>query len=129
MKYIQGQNRSQTYLFPVSLDDAIGADNEVRLIDIFVDSLALESYGFQIEHTENGRPAYHPGDLLKLFIYGYMNKIRSSRRLEKESKRNIEVMWLLGSLHPDHNTLSSSSFNSSRDIATTFPLRIRRYGD
>ena len=107
MKYIQGQNRSQTYLFPVTLDDAIGEDNEVRLIDVFVDSLALESYGFQIEHTENGRPAYHPGDLLKLFIYGYMNKIRSSRRLEKESKRNIEVMWLLGNLQPDHNTISN----------------------
>ncbi len=76
MKYIQGQNRSQTYLFPVTLDDAIGSDNEVRLIDVFVDSLALESFGFKIEHAENGRPAYHPGDLLKLFIYGYMNKIR-----------------------------------------------------
>ena len=70
MKYIQGQNRSQTYLFPVSLDDAISEDNEVRLIDAFVDSLSLESYGFQIDQGENGRPAYHPGDLLKLFIYG-----------------------------------------------------------
>jgi transposase len=120
MKYIQGQNRSQTYLFPVSLDDAIGADNEVRLIDIFVDSLALESFGFQIEHTENGRPAYHPGDLLKLFIYGYMNKIRSSRRLEKESKRNIEVMWLLGSLHPDHNTISNFRRDNPRAIKKVF---------
>ncbi len=107
MKYIQGQNRTQTYLFPVTLDDAISADNEVRLIDVFVDSLALEGYGFQIDHCENGRPAYHPGNLLKLFIYGYMNKIRSSRRLEKESKRNIEVMWLMGSLQPDHNTISN----------------------
>jgi transposase len=107
MKYIQGQNRTQTYLFPVSLEDAIEEDNEVRLIDLFVDSLALERFGFQIDHMENGRPAYHPGDLLKLFIYGYMNKIRSSRRLEKECKRNIEVMWLLGNLHPDHNTISN----------------------
>ena len=73
MKYIQGQNRSHTYLFPVTLDDAINEDNEVRLIDVFVNSLALESYGFQIDHCENGRAAYHPGDLLKLFIYGYMN--------------------------------------------------------
>ncbi len=107
MKYIQGKNRSQTHLFPVSLEDAISADNEVRLIDVFVDSLALESYEFQVDHSENGRPAYHPGDLLKLFIYGYMNKMRSSRRLEKECKRNIEVMWLLGSLQPDHNTISN----------------------
>jgi transposase len=120
MKYIQGQNRSQTYLFPVSIDDAIDAENEVRLIDIFIDSLALEDYGFQIEHTENGRPAYHPGDLLKLFIYGYMNKIRSSRRLEKESKRNIEVMWLLGSLQPDHNTISNFRRDNPRAIKKVF---------
>jgi transposase len=65
MKYIKGQNRSQTYLFPVSLDDAVEADNEVRLIDVFVDNLALESFGFKIEHTENGRTACHPGDHLK----------------------------------------------------------------
>ncbi len=120
MKYIQGQNRSQTYLFPVTLDDAISEDNEVRLIDVFVDSLALASYGFQIEHNENGRPAYHPSDLLKLFIYGYMNKIRSSRRLEKESKRNIEVMWLLGSLHPDHNTISNFRRDNPRAIKKVF---------
>ena len=120
MKYIQGQNRSQTYLFPLSLDDAIEADNEVRVIDVFVDSLALESYGFQIDHGENGRPAYHPGDLLKLFIYGYLNKIRSSRRLEKESKRNIEVMWLLGSLHPDHNTISNFRRDNPRAIKKVF---------
>ena len=73
MKYIHGQNRTQTYLFPVTLDDAISADNEVRLIDVFVDSLALEGYGFQIAHVQNGRPAFHPADLLKLFIYGYIN--------------------------------------------------------
>jgi len=120
MKYIQGQNRSQTYLFPVTLDDAISEDNEVRLIDIFVNSLALEGYGFQIDHGENGRPAYHPGDLLKLFIYGYMNKIRSSRRLEKESKRNIEVMWLLGSLHPDHNTISNFRRDNPKAIKKVF---------
>jgi len=90
MKYIQGQNRSQTYLFPVTIDDAISADNEVRLIDVFVDSLALEGFGFQIDHGENGRPAYHPGDLLKLFIYGYMNKIRSSRRLEKSASATLK---------------------------------------
>jgi transposase len=120
MKYIQGQNRSQTYLFPVSLDDAIGSDNEVRLIDVFVDSLALESFGFQIDQGENGQPAYHPGDLLKLFIYGYMNKIRSSRRLEKESKRNIEVMWLLGSLHPDHNTISNFRRDNPKAIKKVF---------
>jgi len=131
MKYIQGQNRIQTYLFPVTLDDAISADNEVRLIDVFVNSLALESYGFQIEHIENGRPAYHPGDLLKLFIYGYKNQIRSSRRLEKESKRNIEVMWLLGSLHPDHNTISNFRRDNPRAIRKVFmeTVKIANYFD
>jgi transposase len=120
MKYIKKQNRSQTYLFPVSLDDAIDKDNEVRLIDVFVDSLALEDYGFQIDHGENGRPAYHPGDLLKLFIYGYMNKVRSSRDLEKESKRNIEVMWLLGRLQPDHNTISNFRKDNPKAIKKVF---------
>jgi transposase len=120
MKYIQGQNRSQTYLFPVSLDDAVSADNEVRLIDVFVNSIALDSYGFQVDHGENGRPAYHPGDLLKLFIYGYMNRIRSSRDLEKECKRNIEVMWLLGNLHPDHNTISNFRRDNPRAIKKVF---------
>jgi len=120
MKYIQGQNRSQTHLFPVSLEDAISADNEVRLIDAFVDSMALESYGFQTDHNENGRPAYHPRDLLKLFIYGYMNKIRSSRQLEKECKRNIEVMWLLGSLQPDHNTISNFRRDNPQSIKKVF---------
>jgi len=120
MKYIKGQNRSQTYLFPITLDNAISADNEVRLIDVFVKSLALESFGFEINHCENGRPAYHPEDLLKLFIYGYMNRIRSSRRLEKESKRNIEVMWLLGSLQPDHNTISNFRRDNPRAIKKVF---------
>ncbi len=81
MKYIQGQNREQTYLFPVSLDDAISPEHEIRLIDVFVDSLKLEDFGFNVSHEENGRPAYHPGELLKLYIYGYLNKIRSSRGL------------------------------------------------
>lgn len=95
MKFIQGQDRTQIHIFPVSLDQSIEAENEVRLIDLFVDSLHLTDYGFRMKYVENGRPAYHPGDLLKLFIYGYMNKVRTSRDLEKECKRNIEVMWLL----------------------------------
>ena len=120
MKYIKGQNRAQTYLFPVSLDDAIDAENEVRLIDVFVCSLNLEEFGFHVDHGENGRPAYHPRDLLKLFIYGYMNKTRSSRDLEKECKRNIEVMWLLGSLQPDHNTISNFRRDNPKAIKKVF---------
>ena len=97
MKFIQGQDRSQISLFPVSLDTAIDQNNEVRLIDLFVESLELRSLGFDLGFVDNGRPAYHPKDLLKLFIYGYLNRIRSSRALEKESRRNIELicLWLV----------------------------------
>ena len=84
MKLIQGHNRSQINLFPVSLDKSIDPDNEVRIIDLFVDSLSVKDFGFRTDFVENGRPAYHPADLLKLFIYGYMNKVRSTRDLEKE---------------------------------------------
>ena len=76
MKFIQGHNRNQINLFPVSLDQSIDPENEVRIIDLFVESLSIKDYGFRIEFPENGRPAYHPTDLLKLFIYGYMNKVR-----------------------------------------------------
>ena len=107
MKYIQGQNRNQTLLFPVSLDEAVDPENEVRIIDLFVNSIDLSDFGFRVDYGENGRPAYHPADLLKLYIYGYLNKIRSSRDLEKECHRNIEVMWLLQNLKPDHNTISN----------------------
>ena len=107
MRFIQGQDRTQTHLFPISLDQSIAKDNEIRLIDIFVDSLDLNDFGFKVDFDENGRPAYRPSDLLKLYIYGYLNRTRSSRGLEKECKRNIELMWLLRSLHPDHNTISN----------------------
>lgn len=129
MKYLQGQNRAQTYLFPVSLNDAVDAENEVRLIDVFVDSLKLEEFGFRVDHVENGRPAYHPSDLLKLFIYGYLNKVRSSRDLEKECKRNIEVMWLLKTLAPDHNTISNFRRDNPKAIKKVFrqTVSIARY--
>jgi len=84
MKFIQGQNRNQIILFPVSLDQSIDTENEVRIIDLFVESLSLKDYGFRKDFQENGRPAYLPSDLLKLFIYGYLNTIRSSRDLEKQ---------------------------------------------
>ncbi len=85
MKFIQGKDRSQTEFF--CLDQAVSEDNEVRVIDLFVYSISLSDFGFKTDFIENGRPAYHPADLLKLFIYGYLNRIRSSRQLEKECKR------------------------------------------
>lgn len=127
-KYIIGQNRAQTYLFPVSLDEAVDAENEVRL-DLFVGSLDLGEFGFTVDHTENGRPAYHPGDLLKL--YGYLNRVRSSRSLEKESKRNIEVIWLLKNLSPDHNTISNFRRDNPQAIKKVFrqTVKIAQYFD
>ena len=125
MKYIQGQNRNQTCLFPVSLEDSIEFDNEVRLIDLFVDSLSLKDFGFKVVFVENGRPAYHPDNLLKLYIYGYLNKVRSSRDLEKECKRNIEVMWLLNCLKPDHNTISNFRRDNPKAINKVFRETVR----
>jgi transposase len=120
MKHIKGQDRSQIHLFPISLEESIDLNNDVRLIDLFVDSLTLRDYGFKVDFIENGRPAYHPSDLLKLYIYGYLNKMRSSRDLEKTCKRNIEVMWLLRSLQPDHNTISNFRRDNPRAIKKVF---------
>jgi len=125
MKFIHGHNRTQINLFPVSLDQSIDPDNEVRMIDLFVDSLSIKDYGFRTDFTENGRPAYHPSDLLKLFIYGYLNKVRYSRDLEKECKRNIEVMWLLKCLRPDHNTISNFRRDNPKGIKKVFRTTVQ----
>ncbi|MCB2220604.1 MAG: IS1182 family transposase [Bacteroidetes bacterium] len=125
MRFIQGQDRTQATLFPVSLDATIDPDNEVRIIDLFVDSLQLKDFGFRADFPENGRPAYHPSDILKLYIYGYMNKVRSSRDLEKECKRNIEVMWLLKSLKPDHNTISNFRRDNPTAIKKVFRATVQ----
>jgi len=125
MRFIQGKDRTQTDLFPVSLDATLEPENEVRIIDLFVDSLQLKDYGFRVDFPENGRPAYHPSDILKLYIYGYLNKIRSSRDLEKECKRNIEVMWLLNSLKPDHNTISNFRRDNPAAIKKVFRATVQ----
>jgi len=118
MKFITGKDRCQTEFF--CLDHAVSDNNEIRLIDLFVDSLKLTDFGFNMEFIENGRPAYHPKDLLKLFIYGYLNRVRSSRHLEKECKRNIELMWLMKGLVPDHNTISNFRKDNPKAIRKIF---------
>jgi transposase len=118
MKFIQGKDRDQTEFF--CLNQAVSQDNEVRLIDLFIGSIKLSDFGFNMNFIENGRPAYHPSDLLKLFIYGYLNRIRSSRQLEKECKRNIEVMWLMKGLVPDHNTISNFRKDNPKAIRKVF---------
>jgi transposase len=120
MRFIEGKNRKQSSLFPVSLEDAINQENEVRAVDVFVDSLDLQDMGFRVNFPEGGRPAYHPGVLLKLFIYGYLNRLRSSRNLERECKRNIELMWLLGQLSPDHNTIANFRKDNPKAIKKVF---------
>jgi transposase len=101
-RFVEGTDRGQSALFPECLDDWIDEDNPVRVIDVFVDKLALGELGFGgIDPKATGRPSYHPTALLKLYIYGYLNRVQSSRRLEREAGRNVEVMWLTGRLVPD----------------------------
>ncbi len=106
-RFIEGEDRSQSTLFPDRLDDWINEDNPVRVVDVFVDELDLGGLGFvRVAPRETGRPGYHPSVLLKLYIYGYLNRVQSSRRLEREAGRNVEVMWLTGRLAPDHKTIA-----------------------
>ena len=120
MQFIEGKNRAQSILFPQSLDQIIEQNNEVRVIDLFVESINLTDFHFAIKTSKEGRPAYHPKDLLKLYVYGYLNHIRSSRQLEKECKRNIEVMWLMKELAPDHNTISNFRRDNEKSIRKVF---------
>ncbi len=120
MQYIQGTNRNQAILFSENLDQIISTDNEVRLIDLFAESIVIEDFGFVQKLNTEGRPAYNPKDLLKLFIYGYLNSMRSSRVLEKECRRNIEVMWLMKQLVPDHNTISNFRRDNEKAIRKVF---------
>ena len=107
-RFIEGQDRSQvTLLLPECLDDYIGEDNPVRVVDAFVDELDLEALGFEgTIAAATGRPSYHPSVLLKVYVYGYLNRIQSSRRLEREAQRNVELMWLTGRLAPDFKTIA-----------------------
>ena len=105
-RFIEGEDRSQASLFPERLDEYIAEDNPVRRVEAFVDELDLKELGFKgVEPRETGRPAYHPSTLLKIYIYGYLNRIGSSRRLERECQRNVELMWLTHRLAPDHKTI------------------------
>jgi transposase len=108
MGFIQGEARGQqTTLFPVTLDDLVPSDHVCRVIEAFVDKLDMAELGFvRAEPAETGRPGYDPRDLLKLYLYGYLQQVRSSRRLEAECQRNVEVMWLLGRLVPDYKSIA-----------------------
>ena len=105
--FVEGIDRSQSALFPASLDDYVTEDNPVRAVDAFVDGLDLRNLGFtSVDPLDTGRPGYHPATMLKLYIYGYLNRIPSSRRLERECQRNLELIWLTGKLAPDFKTIA-----------------------
>lgn len=125
MKYVQGNDRYQSKISTHCLDETIESGNPVRVIDAFVDSLPLEEFGFRLDYREEGRPAYHPSDLLKLYIYGYQNRIRSSRGLEAECRRNIELFWLLKELRPDHNTINRFRKDNGEAIRQVFRATVK----
>ena len=124
MSYVEGANREQVMLFPRAIDDYIEAENPVRFMEVFVNQLELAELGFsKAEAKDRGRPAYDPRDLLKLYLYGYMNEVSSSRKLERETIRNVEVMWLLRRLTPDHKTIA----NFRKDNAAVLPKVFREF--
>ena len=116
-RFVEGEDRSQSTLFPERLDDYIAEDNPVRVIDAFVDELDLADLGFdRVQPQATGRPGYHPASLLKIYVYGYLNRIQSSRRLERETQRNVEMMWLTGRLMPDFKTIADFRKNNGKAI-------------
>lgn len=116
-RFIQGEDRTQATMFPELLDDYVAETNPVRVVDVFVDELDLGQLGFEgVDPAETGRPAYHPTVLLKIYIYGYLNRIQSSRRLEREAQRNVELMWLTGRLMPDFKTIANFRKDNGKAI-------------
>lgn len=132
MAFIEGEDRHQIYLFPNTLDEFVEEENPVRVIDAYVDSLNLEELGFQIySGSKAGQKPYRREELLKLYLYCYMNGIRSSRKMESETKRNIELMWLIGKLQPDHGTLSAfmkSNQTAIKKLFKEFTLMLKGFG-
>ena len=130
--FVAGMDRAQLSLLPESLDDWVDESNPVRVIDAFVEALNVAELGFDgVEPAATGRPSYHPSSLLKLYIYGYLNRVQSSRRLEREAGRNLEVMWLLGRLAPDHKTIADfrkDNGGAIKKVCARFVELCRRMG-
>ena len=131
-RFVEGADRSQLSFLPQCLEDWVDEDNPVQVIEAFVEALDLPALGFDGATPANtGRPAYHPAVLLKLYIYGYLNRVQSSRRLEREAGRNIELMWLLGRLVPDHKTIADfrkDNGRALRQVCVRFVAVCRRLG-
>ena len=119
-RYVEGQNRRQSFLLPESVDDHVDEDNPVRVVEAFVDELDLAELGFsRATPADTGRPSYHPATMLKLYLYGYLNRVQSSRRLEREAGRNVELMWLTGRLAPDFKTIADFRRDNDSAIKAT----------
>ena len=131
-RFVEGEARNQQALLPASLEDYVSEDNSVRVVDIYVDELDLATLGFErVRPKSTGRPGYHPSTLLKIYLYGYLNRIQSSRRLEREANRNIELMWLTGRLAPDFKTIADFRKENGRAIqavCTQFIVLCRELG-
>jgi transposase len=124
-RFVEGEDRTQNTLLAECLDDYVAAGNPVRVIDVLVDELDLHGLGFvRAVPATTGRPSYHPGVLLKIDLYGYLNRIQSSRRLEREAQRNVELMWLTGRLSPDLKTITDFRRNNAAGIRNV----CRRFG-
>jgi Transposase and inactivated derivatives len=129
-RFVQGEDRRQDFLLPASLDDYVFEDNPVRVLEAFIDELDFHALGFAgATPAETGRPAYHPSTMLKIYLYGYLNRIQSSRRLEREAQRNIELMWLTGRLAPDFKTIANfrrDNGNAIRAVCSQFVMLCRQ---
>src|SRR5437667_10207037 len=131
-RFIDGEDRMQQTLLPNSLEDYISEENPVRVIEVFIDELDLAALGFAgMTPAATGRPAYHPATLLKIYLYGYLNRIQSSRRLEREARRNLELMWLVGRLAPDFKTLADFRAENAaaiKNVCREFIVLCRSWG-
>src|ERR1700720_4745425 len=130
-RFVVGDDRGQSTLFPERLEDYVGEDNPVRAIDVFVEELDLAGLGFEgVQPLATGGPAYHPATLLKIYVYGYLNRVQSSRRLERECQRNVELVWLTGRLMPDFKTIADcrkATGSAIRKVPRAFVLLCRRF--
>ena len=129
-RFVEGEERTQLTFLPGCLDDYVSEDNPVRVVEVFVDELDLRAMGFEgVAPAQTGRPSYHPSTLLKIYIYGYLNRIQSSRRLERETQRNVELMWLTGRLTPDFKTIADfrrDNGKAMRNVCRQFIVLCRR---
>src|ERR1039457_2887756 len=129
-RFVEGEDRRPALLLPNSLDDYVSEDNPVRVVEVFIDELDLGALGFAgVQPAATGRPAYHPATMLKLYLYGYLNRVQSSRRLEREGQRNIELVWLTGRLMPDFKTIADfrkDNGEAIRKVCREFVVLCRR---